>query len=854
MALVVTIRVPVTACSVLVPGYNTPAVDDKALKAEIKRVLETSIRNEITPTTERVDASTPSERINLSISDVDATYVKRIAKERGLSETIICQQILLAAADRPIDVSLSIPEGAHLLQQAWLALEADERPEQAQFYVNLVDSLSGNHIGLVEGATGIGKTIAMLVAATDCLQRNETHRLVIAVPTLMLIEQFCATHQKLQNAGFPIPVLRPIIGKREFVSLHELRNLIETEEYASLRDAVNAWIASGGHPAPGHAINLCWLKSSLKQAIPEIPSELINLPEYVIDDDPGMSEYMAQFSSEDESIPEIMLCTHAMLAVHTKHKIIHARSDDDYKALRAKENALFDQMKLLEGDEHKDARKALSVQISGIQEAAQFQAVVATELKGMLPAFRHLLLDEAHLFESAMSNSSADYLSLSSFAHVASECVEAGILNKSAHKEIVQHLNIIRNAGSSGDTFPLSYKWVESGTVMRSLEAICAASVTKRRSANQDTQSTHLNKRLAAGRYVINSFLKNKASMSAFVRYSPVKAFPQLFSGVSSVDRYLGFLWASLDSAACVSATLYLRRTEDFSGWYQRSLLSIPDNRVQEFTPCIPAWCFLPVKAAYVPLDTRLKDGRLWLRPPTASDNLSPIERNMVEETWINELVETLPWIWSTAEGGVLVLLSSYDLILRLGNRLKTHQAIQDNLVTPFDLKSTTLNQDATVSTMAVQRREFLRLRHAGKKALWLATGSAWTGLDVGGHQPWEEQFGKALSPADDNVLTDLVVPRIPYGTNKSITHASRIDRNPGVPWEMLDAMFTLRQAIGRLVRRSGDLPDNRRIFLLDGRLNDQKFLGATTQALTILKSYNLLRLSPESISGRNSM
>lgn len=853
MALIVTIRVPSDICSILVPGYGTPALSDKDLKGEVKRILEFSIRNCTEPSMSRVPADAPAERINLSLSDVDATYVRRYAKDRGLSEMVICQQILMAAAARPLSTTQSIPEGAELLQHAWKLLNSDPRPEQAVFFTYLRESLSGNNVGLVEGATGIGKTLAILVAAAHCLQENSNHRLTIAVPTLMLMEQFCATHQKLIDVGFTIPPIRPIVGKREFVSVDELVNLVNLERYASSRDNVLEWIENGGPPVNGHAINLRWLKSSLKHIAPEIPSDLAGLPEYVVDKDPGMQEYLGQFNIADETCPEIMICTHAMLAVHTKHKMMQARYSDEYKALRAKEIDLFEKISLLKGDDFKDERKQLSAEITAIKDATLIHAAVTTEMKGVLPPFKHLVLDEAHLFESAMSNSAADYLSLTSFAHTVADAANAGFLTKGSVAEVNRHLNVIRDAGANGETFPLTHRWANSGEVMRAMEGICTAiAIHKQSSAKRNEDHEALIKRLAAGRYVLNSFLKNRMAMSAFIRYSPVRAFPQLYSGVSSVERYMGFLWATLDNAACVSATLYLRRTEDFSSWYQRSMLSIPDNRVKEFIPCIPSWCFLPVKSAYIPADVSMAtSNRLWLRPPTASDKLNPIDQKIVEADWIDSVADTLKWVWETADGGVLVLISSYEIIIRLGHILKRFPELGKCLIAPVDLDKAAIGQDVKISTLAVQRREFLNMRKAGKKAIWLATGGAWTGLDVGGHQPWEELFGETIPAHQDNVLTDLVVPRLPYGLNKSITHATRIDKNPGVPWEMLDAMFTLRQAIGRLVRRSG-LPENRRIFLLDGRLNDKKFLGATTQALTILRSYKLQRIAPSDIRVEN--
>lgn len=82
---------------------------------------------------------------------------------------------------------------------------------------------------------------------------------------------------------------------------------------------------------------------------------------------------------------------------------------------------------------------------------------------------------------------------------------------------------------------------------------------------------------------------------------------------------------------------------------------------------------------------------------------------------------------------------------------------------------------------IAKQRVQFLKAVHAGQKPLWLAVGGAWTGLDVGGHGPWQEIFGNALEARDDNALTTLVIPRIPFGTNQTITHLWRKNHRPDI-------------------------------------------------------------------------
>lgn len=154
----------------------------------------------------------------------------------------------------------------------------------------------------------------------------------------------------------------------------------------------------------------------------------------------------------------------------------------------------------------------------------------------------------------------------------------------------------------------------------------------------------------------------------------------------------------------------------------------------------------------------------------------------------------------------------------------------------PDDLKARLVVASGEV-TLATQRRRFLMHAQVNPKPIWLAVGGAWTGLDVGGHRPWAELFGNELAPEEDQVLTTLVIPRLPFGTNRTITHRTRIERQSTVPWEVLDVFFRTKQAMGRLVRRSGLLP-NREIHILDGRINDPDFGGYLSRIRALVKGY----------------
>lgn len=118
------------------------------------------------------------------------------------------------------------------------------------------------------------------------------------------------------------------------------------------------------------------------------------------------------------------------------------------------------------------------------------------------------------------------------------------------------------------------------------------------------------------------------------------------------------------------------------------------------------------------------------------------------------------------------------------------------------------------------------RKGHAeGLKMVWLATGPAWTGLDLS-HSDVEAKR--------DWLLTDVVIPRIPYGTERSAIHRARMVWMQSA--ERDRAAFQLRQGIGRLVRREG--LKKRRVWMLDGRLHQKEAAWLMEPIKAVLDAY----------------
>jgi CRISPR type IV-associated DEAD/DEAH-box helicase Csf4 len=460
----------------------------------------------------------------------------------------------------------------------------------------------------------------------------------------------------------------------------------------------------------------------------------------------------------------------------------------------------------------------------------------AADGRAILPPFISLIIDEGHLLDESFSSSLSDYVSLTSVHsdlqsfHALGGKMMAGGLEIVANsiKALIAHAPTVDRrdfVALSGDgEGKLTPHLIAIATVCDSIDGV--------RAAGSDKYRLSLKIRRAG---VIFSASVTRNRRTSFLRHSPIRQLPQLFVSNSNVQTILSRLWTSLESAALVSATLYMPTNDGPSSNFMSSLLQIPLDRLQTFPPVHEVWSTACVEGAWLP-----QSSTAWLCPPTISvagsrEKRTEQERQVAEVQWHADLASEIEKIWQFAAGGVLVLCTSYVTVQALHQMLcdKAHLA---NLLVAA----------SPSHALRSQGRAFLGISHSGLKPLWLAVGSAWTGLDIGGHDPWTNLFGSELPAAEDNVLTDLVIPRVPYGTNQSLSHLWRIRNNPNVPWDLFDAALRFKQALGRLVRRDG-LPNNRRIFVLDARMQDGMNgprMTAFTQSLSKYKRKRLIKVT----------
>jgi CRISPR type IV-associated DEAD/DEAH-box helicase Csf4 len=847
MAITVTFRTPDSLLSVTAPGFGTPALSQSALKSTLQHLLQYAIDHEVPHVTpDDKEESAPATKINMSLPDAIARPLARLAKAAGISEGAMCRRLMVALSRQSAMMATMaetpcppvIQKAIEAINRATPNSRLASRFAQNTFYLNIQNALSDGMIGLCEAGTGTGKTMAMLLAAAERLESSPTSRLVIAVPTIAVMKQFLREYNKLSAAGISLPKQRHVLGRRSFVSPEEVLFILDNskQSYANAEN-IRDWVASGGPALPQQDgkidIEHPWLAETLENISPDFPTSAAIIPDDAPDSDPGLMAYAAQFMEDETFIPEIIFATHAMLAVDVRRRMTASMADDE---VNVEMNALSEQWKAAK-DAAKKAPSAAKEIYSKLKEQTQAVAHLRVDVSrdaGKLPSWQYLMVDEAHMMEQAYSNALSEYVSLTAFERQCRDAARTfGVFSKNNLDAISRSLQIIREVGLETDQLWLNDSSAAQRKVSDALaeivNAVSSLEKPKRKRKNgTDGESGKSNteidtmvavtSRIRRQAKALNAAANAAAGVAALVKFSPVRLFPQIYVGRAQVSSFLEFTWATARAGAAVSATLYLPKGDGFSSWYQRKLLGIVDSRAKEYAPVASAWLYTQVEAVYTPPDNPIivkgeKEPRLILRPPTQSDkhDWHPDEiatrQEAAEAIWIADLARTMGDIYKSAQGGVLVLMTSY----------KSAQQLRDAL-NPDLLPPEALITGSTDESLAAQKMRFLTISATRVRPIWIAVGGAWTGLDISGKDMMPRR-----APQEDYTVTDLVIPRVPFGLNHSITHATRIKSNPSVSWEILDTLFRFKQGMGRLIRDEGLPKDSRRIWVLDNRINDPR-------------------------------
>lgn len=824
--------------SQLISDFDVMGSNPTWVKTKTKQLLEDWLVN----VDRKIEQLHPLEkdgesvRMLISFGGAAELVLRTLSAQFGLSESETARRIigLLAESQESPEINATPSEAKLFVEVLKSAGYTEARPEQISFYLQNKSSLTNKQIGLSEAATGTGKTVSMLISAAE-VAINTQARVVIAVPSISLMHQFKEAYDKPINSNLPslyeainthlgrAPSLRSIFGRREFVSEERLVSLINSGDLALEQStAAQKWlertVLTGGNDPDA------WLISALANAINEygaFPLEEVRLPEYVIESDRGFVAYRRQMQRAETHEAEIIIVTHAMVGIDFRSRLFASRKDEEYQEIT---ESLGDNFKEFvsaskrdrelkaskEDDVDKLARSKENVANSASNlrhyEAERARRLVMiTEESGIIPAYRYLMVDECHLFESSLSRVLSSYVAIRQIGRELREFLEAGgKVSQAAIKQVNLALKDITACGPSADSESRngdvvivngsnSERHPELIPAIRTIVRIIETLKAPPKGSDPIASGLYLamKRDLIALRAVVNGSY-------GMLNFSPTRKFPQMTVGKPSIESMLRQLWAFVEGASCVSATIYLPKGNTTTAWYLKSVLAIPDHREVEYSPSAGPWIYRPIKEIWQPsIDADISN----LTPPSyAANKINEADFIKHTELWHKSIANTVvERVIPSAAGGILVLCTSY----------KTCNEVAADL--SAKLKDVTIVEAKPDFSLTQQKAMFIAARKQGKQAIWLATGGAWTGLDVSGKDV-------GLNSDEDNLLTDLVIPRLPFNTNRSITHQHRKIYRASTNWEVFETCFAFRQALGRLIRRVG-LPKNRRIWMLDARM-----------------------------------
>lgn len=404
------------------------------------------------------------------------------------------------------------------------------------------------------------------------------------------------------------------------------------------------------------------------------------------------------------------------------------------------------------------------------------------EGEGLVGKIDTLLVDEAHLLEQVIGDMFSDRLSLFRLRTTLRglDPVKVKQARGGAAVERLLHLsenafadlggattgkskNLVLNPGSE-----LPQQKQHRAAVLALLEGIRAdIKVLERLDAETAESIKALIPRVREDRSII------------VVQFSPIRRFPSIAAGPRSLQQPLEAFWKSVGRAALLSATLYTPIKTGWSAGWVRNQLAIPVDRCQPMPRFLEPWVYTS-PTVYLP-----SKGAAASLTPRADDD------EKAEAAYFDAIARITRMAAVSARGGTLMLCTSYLTIEALRTRLEAE--FGDRLI---------------VQRRGMAMTKFSRLfREATNRPIWLATGPAWTGLDLA---------DTTKAPEDDFLLTDVLLQRLPFRMAETPLQHDRI-RRLGQDAIRLEAAFTFRQGIGRAVRRNGTT--DRRIWVLDGRI-----------------------------------
>ncbi len=443
--------------------------------------------------------------------------------------------------------------------------------------------------------------------------------------------------------------------------------------------------------------------------------------------------------------------------------------------------------------------------LRSIREIAQTEAQVVFCTHAMLalaqktkwrvmPAPTLLVIDEAHQFEAAVSLVNSSRISLYTLRALLARARREQKL--SAHSAVAQAhgkvTDLGRYLGGLGQDETIGMEDL-SQDARNALLAKCEA-VRKSLDSKPCAALPMVRSYARAFSMVMDRLralqspgsARERPGEEAYVSYSNIRRSPSFIAGPASVSGHLGAIWSSAKAGVVLaSATLYTpTSTGDLRCDYLRTILNTPQGRTVMAMPVVdPSIYAIPT---------------MHIPTPATAAALRPAAEAADRHQWHQEQARVLvEHVLPSSQGGTLVLCTSYADIEGLAEQLHA-RGLERSIISM-----------SRGSGFSLSRNAFIKAYQEGGKPVLLALGPAWTGVDLS---------LPGVPPEVDRLLTALVVSKLPVGLNDSNTMRARKLRM-GMHAVTQEALLTLKQGFGRLIRRSG--VQDRHLWLLDGRVYD---------------------------------
>lgn len=652
------------------------------------------------------------------------------------------------------------------------------RPAQIAMAQTILQAVEARQIVGYEAATGTGKGLVLAAAAVQLTRAG--HTVAVASPSHRIGQQTMRELARLQSSARHFPVYAQVRGRQEYVSDIRLHDYLADEDTpldTGERKRLQAWAADQQGDS-------AWLQ----ELLPDIPVEIgrLRLTGDERDDDRAATAYRAQYERGQHAA--IVVASHAMIS---NDIVCRQRATSALSAEAGHQGKPWDERFPLE---------------------ASARYTDPYHDKGLIAPYSVLLVDEAHDLAQMMMLAFTHTASLTGLWRAVrqAQCLGVGGLSYLIDQTRRLRDQLKETARRSGNKQRLRID--QRHDLIALLNELSRATAAAHKKVSAKVAKTAQPKQeLADCAAELNRFKSvltraNQArnGQATWLASSPVQAAPSIVVGPLSVAYWLRTLWERLPikggGGACVSATLYLRTASGghSAQYLLRHRLNIPDKLLYPEPGAgafkhTPGWVTDPV--ALHRWQTEI--GASKRHPFTPPKDI--LDRPALD-AWADRIARLICRdIAAHQRGGTLALTTSYLAAEVLGERLAARLPDPERLMV-----------SRRGDSFGALVTKYKRLGLECQCPLWVATGNAWTGLDLTADGPADE----------DRLLTDLVITRLPFLPGQDgDSESAKTGAFPAAAAAQRRMGIKLRQAIGRLVRREGI--GERHLWLLDPRASD---------------------------------